>query len=178
MERKLNTLLEISAMSILKALELEGPNFEDTPRRFANTLIELTQRDKPKMTTFPLQGKAGMILTKGYITWSLCPHHLLPVRYTFRIGYIPTEKVLGLSKLCRLADWSMSFLPLQEEIPALICNELEEVLKPRGCGVSVKGEHLCMQMRGVQSENTTAISTGLRGCFLNEADCREEFLTL
>ena len=170
--------LKASAQDILTHLDLYGPDFDDTPRRFAATLIELTQKEKPKMTTFPLEGKAGMILIKDYITWSLCPHHLLPVRYTFRIGYIPEKVVLGLSKRCRIADWSMSKLPLQEEVPALICDILEQEIKPKGCGVLVHGEHLCMQMRGVQSENTKAVSTGLRGCFLTEMDCRNEFLTL
>lgn len=163
---------------ILDHYNLIGDNFTDTPRRYLETLNSILKRPIPKMTTFPLRGKAGMILIKDYITWSLCPHHLLPVRYKFRIGYIPEDRVLGLSKLARIADYAMSFLPLQEDIPSMICDILDKELYPKGCGVLVHGEHLCMQMRGVESENTKAISTGLRGVFLTEASCREEFLTL
>jgi GTP cyclohydrolase I len=163
---------------LLNGYCLTGENFEDTPRRFTQTLEDLIFRLKPVMTTFPLRDTSSMILIKDYVAWSLCPHHLLPVKYTFKIGYIPEERVLGLSKLARLADWVMSLLPLQEDIPALILKELEEGVKPKGCGCVVIGEHLCMRMRGVQSENTTAVSTGMRGCFLKEQSCREEFLSL
>ena len=163
---------------LLYAYRLSGENFEDTPRRFIATLDNLIFRERPKMTTFLVKGKPGMLFIKNYVTWSLCPHHLLPVKYTFKIGYIPEDIVLGLSKLARIADWVMSQLPLQEEIPGMICDFLQEVLNPKGCGVLVQGEHLCMRMRGVQSENTTAISSGLRGVMLTEPSAKEEFLLL
>ena len=164
--------------ALLDIYGLKGENFDNTPERFIRTLNDLMYRDKPSMTSFALKDKAGMIFIKGYVTWSLCPHHLLPVKYTFKIGYIPEERVLGLSKLPRIADYIMSFLPLQEDIPQMILKELEEAIKPKGCGVLVEGEHLCMKMRGVQSENIVAVSSGLRGCFLTEPSAKEEFLLL
>jgi GTP cyclohydrolase I len=163
---------------LLQAYNLEGENFDDTPRRYIKTFEDLLNRPKPKLTTFPLNGVASMLFIKDYITWSLCPHHLLPVRYTCKIGYIPEQKVLGLSKLCRIADYVMSALPLQEEIPGMIHAVLKFAISPKGCGVIITGEHLCMRMRGVQSENTTAVSSGMYGVFFTEAKAREEFLTL
>lgn len=172
----------IDSLSIIRELldryRLEGENYEDTPRRYIHFFEDLLLRPKPTLTTFPLKGKPGMILIKNYVTWSLCPHHLLPVKYTIKIGYIPSNRVLGLSKLGRIADWVMSLLPLQEEISALICKELEDCLQPKGTGVLVTGEHLCMQMRGVKASNSIAVSDNMTGCFLEEGSTREEFLTL
>lgn len=163
---------------LLNYYALTGENFDDTPNRVIRTFDSLIHQEFPKLTTFPLKEKPGIILIKDYVTWSFCPHHLLPVKYTFKIGYIPDKRVLGLSKLPRLADWAMRFLPLQEDIPAIILNPLEATLKPKGAGVIVKGEHLCMQMRGVKSECVSAVSSGMRGAFLDEGPAREEFLLL
>lgn len=177
-QMKFPFMKEGAVRDLLNIYDLHGENFEETPRRYIQTLDGLTQRDKPRFTTFPLRVKASMIIVKDYVTWSLCPHHLLPVRYTCKIGYIPKERVLGLSKLPRIADWVMSLLPLQEEVPAMICEELDLILKPRGCGCIVSGEHFCMRMRGVQSEEAISTSSAMMGDFLNDGPSREEFLLL
>jgi len=119
-----------------------------------------------------------MIAIKDYVTWGYCPHHLLPVKYTFKIGYVPEEKILGLSKLARIADYCLRDMPVQEEIPGRIAEMIVKAIHPKGTGVLCHGEHLCMQMRGVESEHVNAVNSNLTGCMLDEDSAREEFLLL
>lgn len=163
---------------LLSQLELSGPNFEETPYRAAKLWCELLEPRSYRITTFPLTTPAGMVVVKNHECWSLCPHHLLPVRYICKIGYIPEKEVLGLSKLAWIADDLMRKLPLQEELPAMIGRRIEELLNPKGVGVIVRGEHLCMRMRGVESSTASAVSSYMSGVFMDEPSCREEFLSL
>ena len=163
---------------LLGQLELRGPNFEETPYRAAKLWCELLEPKGYRITTFPLTTKAGMVVVKNHECWSLCPHHLLPVRYICKIGYIPEKEVLGLSKLAWIADDLMRKLPLQEELPAMIGRQIEELLNPKGVGVIVRGEHLCMRMRGVESSTAEAVSSYMSGLFLIEEKARKEFMDL
>jgi GTP cyclohydrolase I len=155
--------------------ESKDPNFVDTPKRVARFYKELISCEKPSLTTFPTRSRE-MLLIKGHVAWSLCPHHLLPVKYEVKVGYICAGKALGLSKLARIVDYHMAKLPLQEDLSLLIMDDLKEALNPPGYGVVVKGDHLCMQMRGVKSPCANAITNGLRGQFLFNPATREEFL--
>ena len=159
----------------LSTYNLTGPNFEETPVRVEKLWREFFSQPKPKLKTFPLRNESGLIAVKNHISWGFCPHHLLPVRYNFKIGYVPNKIVLGLSKLPRLADFSLINLPLQEDIPKVVVDYLLENLKPKGAGCIVEGEHLCMKMRGVESEQSSAVSIHLEGC-LTEPAWKEEFL--
>jgi GTP cyclohydrolase I len=162
----------------LLLLGLEGPNYEDTPARVAKMWGDNLRIELPKMTSFPLRGKPSMILIKDHLAYGQCPHHLLPVKYTFRIGYIPNKRVLGLSKLARIADYYASKLYLQEEIPYLICEAIEEAIDPKGSACLIQGEHLCMHMRGVESEGSSAVSSYLSGIFLLLDSTASEFRSL
>jgi len=178
LKKKEQKIVSYLTENLLNHYDLHGPNFDGTPERVQRMLNEFFNTPKPNMTTFPLEGKAGMIVVKDHTAWSFCPHHLLPVRYIFKIGYIPEERVLGLSKLARVADYVVTRLPLQEDAAEMVADIIEEAIHPKGIGVVVDGEHLCMKMRGVRSTNATAHSSFLTGCFLIEQSCREEFLSL
>ena len=159
---------------ILNIHKLKNPNFDGTPERVERMWKEFFDVQKPNMTVFPTDCNE-MLVVKNHITWGFCPHHLLPVKYTFRIGYIPRGLVVGLSKLPKLANYYVTFLPLQEDLPGLICNALEELLKPQGVGCSVEGMHLCMVMRGVRSPCVEAIVTKLKGIILLNPSTHDEF---
>ncbi len=163
----------------LKDFSLEGPNFIDTPIRIYRMWDNFFKEDSTiDLTTFPLKGKAGMIIFKDHEDWGFCPHHLLPVKYTFKIGYIPRDKVLGASKPLRIANRVLRGLPLQEEIGEMIASQIQKEIETRGVGVIIKGEHLCMRMRGVESPCSSMVTTFMLGCFLDDPAAREEFLLL
>jgi GTP cyclohydrolase I len=168
--------LEKLVSQFLAINSLDNANFFDTPRRVASLWHTFLNQEKPPLRAFPTTSQE-MILLKNHIVWGFCPHHLLPVRYTFKIGYIPQDKTLGLSKIARLANWCLSKLPLQEDIPNIILNELHAALKPLGSGCQVKGYHLCVAMRGVHSAEAEFVTTGLRGVMLYNASAQHEFLT-
>jgi len=170
--------IEKTIKDLLRVLELEGPNFDETPERVARFYLTLREPDGIKLTTFPLEHKGGMIVLKNHVSYGMCPHHLLPVKYIFKIGYLPEDKVLGLSKLARLADFHLSDLPLQEDIPARIGIDVASCIKPKGVGVVLQGEHMCTRIRGVRSPCAEAVSTFMWGIFLEDSKARMEFLAL
>lgn len=172
-----NILVELTKV-FLTEFNLKGPNYTDTPARVTRLWQRFFSTPEPKLTAFPLEGKPGLIFIKNHIAWSFCPHHLLPVRYEFKIGYIPNKQVLGLSKLGRIADYVCTKLPLQEEAAYLVVKHIEEAIEPKGAGCVIKGEHLCMQMRGIQSTHVSAHSSHMSGIFLLSESARNEFLTL
>lgn len=163
----------------LDTYNLKGPNFDDTPLRVQKMWEKFFKGESTlEIRSFPLQGKAGMIIFKDHTDWGFCPHHLLPVKYTFKIGYIPNNKVLGASKPLRIANKVLRSLPLQEDIGSLLAKEIQKEIDAKGIGIVIKGEHLCMRMRGIESPNCTMVTTFMTGCFLEEQATREEFLLL
>lgn len=156
------------------SIDLNDPNFKETPQRVARFYRDLCKRERPAIKVFPSTSKE-MVVLKDFVSYSLCPHHLLPVRYTFRVGYIPSGYVLGISKIPRLINYIMRLLPLQEDIPDLVVNELESLLRPIGAGCQVVGRHLCMEMRGVRTEGEF-VTTKLSGVILLNPGTHEEFL--
>jgi len=162
----------------LLGFDIENPNFIGTPERVARMWSTFTTPKQYQLTDFPLQQKGGMILVKNHECWSFCPHHLLPVKYLCKMAYVPESKVLGLSKLAWIADDLMRLMPLQEELPSLIGKRIQEAIMPKGVGVIIQGEHLCMRMRGVESSHAEAVSSFVSGCFLTDQSCREEFMML
>jgi GTP cyclohydrolase I len=152
---------------ILRILKLNNPNFDGTPERIERMWKEFFSISEPDLTIFPTECNEMMVI-KNHIVWGFCPHHLLPVRYTFRLA-------VGLSKLPELANYFITFLPLQEDLPNMICTFLEEKLKPQGVGCSVEGMHLCMVMRGVKSPCVEAVVTKLKGIILLNPPTHSEF---
>lgn len=162
-------------------LEATGPNFIETPARVARSYSEIfsglmDNGDVLKQIlskTFP--AKSQQMVTVGPIdTWSVCPHHLLPVHLHVWLGYIPDKKVLGLSKLARLAEHLAKKPGLQEDTTEEIVDKLQNGLDPKGSGCLIRGRHLCMEMRGIKKASVTT-TTAIAGVFFTAA-VRDEFL--
>jgi GTP cyclohydrolase I len=168
-------LVEKVMRSFLDVYDLEGANFYDTPRRVAQLWDAFLTREKPAMRAFPSESKE-LAVVKDYTSWGFCPHHLLPVEYKFKVGYIPNGKVVGLSKIPRLVDYFLARMPLQEDLPGLIVDELERILKPLGSGCTVEGQHLCCVARGIKSKDIKFTNTALRGVILLSPTTHNEFL--
>ena len=119
-----------------------------------------------------------MIIVKDINYYSLCEHHLLPFMGKVHVGYIPDGKVLGLSKIPRIIDIYARRLQLQEKLTHQIAQGITEFLNPKGVGVVIEGEHMCMRMRGVQKQNASMQTSSMTGVFRKEKKTREEFLNL
>ena len=119
-----------------------------------------------------------MIIVKDINYYSLCEHHLLPFMGKVHVGYIPDGKVLGLSKIPRIVDMFARRLQLQERLTHQIANSINNFLKPKGVAVVAEGQHLCMQMRGVEKQNSTMQTSSMTGIFMEENKTRKEFLNL
>ena len=119
-----------------------------------------------------------MIIVKDINYYSLCEHHLLPFMGKVHVGYIPNGKILGLSKIPRIVDIYSKRLQLQERLTHQIANSITDFLNPRGVGVVIEGEHLCMRMRGVEKQNAIMQTSSMTGIFRKEEKTREEFLNL
>lgn len=177
--------LSASVTDILTALgvDLQDPNFHDTPGRVAASLIELTSGmyntqgriEDILSAKFPANGYDEMVHVRHIETVGLCPHHLLPIYYEISLAYIPGEFVLGLSKLGRLAEVLSARPVLQERLVVDICTVLEHYLHPVGTGCITVGKHGCMNCRGFKQRNVDTVTTKLTGAFKN-ATTREEFL--
>ena len=119
-----------------------------------------------------------MVLVKDIDFYSLCEHHLVPFFGRAHVGYIPDGKVVGLSKIPRTVDMFARRLQVQERLTMEIAETLERVLKPKGVGVVIEAKHLCMMSRGVEKQNSFAITSSMRGSFEADPKTRSEFMEL
>jgi len=119
-----------------------------------------------------------MVIVKDIDFYSLCEHHMLPFFGRVHVAYIPNGKVVGLSKIPRVAEMFARRLQVQERLTMQIAETLETVLQPKGVAVVVESIHLCMMMRGVQSQNASAITSSIRGEFERDSKTRAEFMDL
>jgi len=118
-----------------------------------------------------------MVLVKDIEFYSLCEHHLLPFYGRIHVGYIPDGKIIGLSKIPRIVDVFARRLQVQERMTVQIAEALVEILNPKGVGVVADGKHLCMMMRGVQKQNSSTMTSCLRGTFQSDSKTRLEFMS-
>jgi len=162
---------------------LSDENFRDTPKRVARAYQELCKgiNNPPNIlsVSFPGKGYDSMIFSKDITVYSLCPHHLLPVKYNLAIGYIPSEngRVVGASKLTRVAENLAAAPILQEELTKRIADYFEQI-EPKGIAVVVSGEHDCMRIRGVKQQNATFETSEMRGLFRESLSVKTEFFEL
>jgi GTP cyclohydrolase I len=127
-------------------------------------------------TTFPNEGDDGLVVVRDIAFASLCEHHLLPFSGIAHVGYLPGERIIGLSKIARAVEWCSRRLQVQERLTAEIADWMEETLAPRGVGVVLRASHLCMTVRGVRQPGATTTTTGFRGVLAGNFERRREFL--
>ena len=164
----------------------EDPSREglrDTPKRVEKSLRFLTsgyEADIDKVINNALFSVdySEMVIVKDIDFYSLCEHHLLPFFGKCHIAYIPQNKVIGLSKIPRLVDVFARRLQVQERLTHQIAGVIEQKIAPLGVAVVMEGTHLCMSMRGVEKQNSLAITSAMLGAFRNNARTRSEFLEL
>jgi len=119
-----------------------------------------------------------MVIVKDIDFYSLCEHHMLPFFGKCHVAYLPSEKVIGLSKIPRIVDAFSRRLQVQERLTNQIAEIILDTIKPLGVGVVMEGTHLCMAMRGVEKQNSYAVTSAMLGTFRTDARTRSEFLTL
>lgn len=169
------------------SLNLADENFYDTPKRVSRSFKEILEGlvdtdariEQILSTAFPSKDYDSIILCSDVLTYSMCPHHLLPVEYKIDIGYLPSEKgqVLGLSKLVRIVEILSHRPVLQETLTQEIVEAMDRI-KPRGIGVVIRGRHLCMKMRGVKTPEGSVTTSAMKGEFMDNPTLRSEFMTL
>jgi GTP cyclohydrolase I len=172
---------ERAAADLLRALgtDLDDPGIRETPRRVADAYAELLTPVPFNLTTFPNDaGYDELILVKEIPFQSLCMHHLLPFAGVAHVAYLPGERILGLSKLARVVELFARDLQLQERLTSQVAGWLQAQLQPKGVGVVLEAEHLCMTMRGVQKPGARTVTSTLHGLLRDDPRTRDEFLTL
>jgi GTP cyclohydrolase IA len=172
---------EQAAADLLRALgaDLEDEGLRDTPRRVAAAYAELLTPKPFSLTTFPNdEGYDELIVARAIPFHSLCMHHLLPFHGVAHVGYLPGEHIIGLSKLGRVVEYFARDLQLQERLTTQVADWLEDELQPKGVGVVLEAEHLCMSLRGVQKMGAKTVTSALRGLVRDDARTRQEFLAL
>jgi len=151
----------------------------DTPRRVAKAYAEFLSPEPFNPTTFPNdEGYDELVLARGIPFNSLCEHHLLPFHGVAHVGYLPGDRIIGLSKLGRVVDLFARRLQVQERMTSEIAAWIDETLEPKGVGVVIEAEHLCMSLRGVQKPGTLTATSALRGLVRDDSRTRQEFLAL
>jgi GTP cyclohydrolase IA len=172
---------ERASRDLLRALgaDLERDGLRDTPRRMADTYVELLTPRPFTATTFANdEGYDQLIIVRDIAFQSLCMHHVLPFHGVAHVAYLPSQRILGLSKLARVVDLFARDLQLQERLTTQIANWLQEELEPMGVGVVMEAEHLCMSLRGVQKPGAKTVTSALHGLVRDDPRTREEFLSL
>jgi GTP cyclohydrolase I len=172
---------EDAAYELLIALgeDPQRDGLRDTPRRIANAYAELLSPQPFNPTTFPNdEGYDELVVARGIPFNSLCEHHLLPFHGVAHVGYLPGERIIGLSKLGRVVDLFARRLQVQERLTSEIAVWLDDHLTPKGVGVVIEAEHLCMSVRGVQKPGTLTATSALRGLVRDDPRTRQEFLAL
>jgi GTP cyclohydrolase I len=155
------------------------PGLHDTPRRVAGAFAELLAHEPFSLTTFPNDaGYDELVVVRDIPFHSLCMHHLLPFHGVAHVAYLPGERIVGLSKLARVVEQHARDLQLQERLTMQVATFLREHLQPKGVGVVIEAEHLCMSLRGVQKAGTRTTTSALLGLLRDDPRTRQEFLSL
>ncbi len=183
--RKTGLRLQKIIKDLIKELgeDPEREGLRETPQRVEKSLMYLLKgyKEDPKKIlgkTFEVKDYDEMIVVKDIDFFSLCEHHLLPFFGKVHIGYIPKEKVVGISKIARLVEVFSRRLQIQERMTTEIAQTLMNHINPLGVGVVCEAVHLCMMMRGVEKQNSVVLTSAMLGVFRKRAETRHEFLTL
>jgi GTP cyclohydrolase IA len=171
----------VAAAAFLTALgiDLVGESRRDTPRRMAAAYAEMFTPRPFDLTTFPNdEGYDELVVARSLPVASVCEHHLLPFVGVAHVGYLPGERVLGLSKLARVVEMFARRPQVQERLTQQVTDWLADNLAPRGVGVVIEAEHLCMTVRGVRAAGATTLTSALHGQLRDDAAARAEFFAL
>ena len=172
---------EQAVADLLLALgqDVDSEHLLETPARVARSFAELLTPSTFNPTTFPNdQGYDELVVARDIPFHSLCEHHLLPFRGIAHVGYLPGARILGLSKLARVVELFSRRLQVQERLTQQVADWLEQHLEPKGVGVVLEAEHLCMSLRGVRSTGSLTVTSSLTGIVREDARTRTEFLAL
>lgn len=150
----------------------------ETPKRYIAFLEEFTKPKPFNFTTFDAEGTDEMVILTGIPFYSLCEHHMAPFFGTADVAYIPTKRIVGISKLARVVDWYANKLQNQERITTQVAQRLMLELQPLGVAVVIRAQHLCMCMRGVKKHDTWTVTSKMTGVFKDDEACRKEFFDL
>jgi GTP cyclohydrolase IA len=170
-----------AAAELLVALgaDLADEGMRETPRRMVDAYAELLTSQPFRPTTFANdEGYDELVVARSIPFHSLCMHHLLPFHGVAHIGYLPGERILGLSKFARVVELFARDLQVQERLTVQIADWLQEQLTPKGVGVVLEAEHLCMSLRGVQKFGARTVTSALHGLIRDDPRTRQEFLAL
>ena len=171
---------------LLKSLVIDVENDHNTQetaervsKMYLNEVFKGRYHEQPKVTSLPNDKNLDEIYTVGPISVrSACSHHLVPILGECWIGIKPGNKVIGLSKFARVADWVFSRPHIQEEAVMILADEIENLCEPKGLGIIIKAQHYCMKWRGVKEPNTSMINSVVRGDFRHDLSLKQEFFEL
>lgn len=172
---------ESAAADLLGALglDLTDENLAETPRRMAHALIEMSSGPDFELTTFPNdEGYDELVMVQDIPLQSLCEHHMLPFVGVAHIGYLPADRILGLSKFARMVELHARRPQTQERLTKRIADHLQHELQPRGVGVVIEAEHTCMSLRGARTPGARTTTSALFGRLRDDPRSRAEFLAL
>ncbi len=170
-----------AAAALLTALGLSvhSPDLAETPRRLVDAYAELLAVPDFDLTTFDNgSGYDELVLVRDIPVRSLCEHHLLPFTGVAHVGYLPGERILGLSKLARTVEFFARRTQTQERLTSQVADHLHDRLEPRGVGVVIEADHSCMSLRGARATGASTLTTAVRGLMRDDPSSRAEFLSL
>lgn len=179
MKREDNVIIQNAMRLVIGSFD--DPNREglrETPRRYLKFLREFLSPPEFKFTTFDSEGYDQMIIQTNIPFNSLCEHHLAPFFGTGTIAYIPNKRIVGLSKLARTLELYARRFQNQERITNQVAERLMQELDPKGVGVILKAQHMCMSMRGVKKHDTWTTTSMMTGVFADDLNARNELLRL
>jgi GTP cyclohydrolase IA len=172
---------EAAVVDLLVALgrDPRDEHLADTPRRVASAYRELLTPQEFDLTTFPNdEAYDELVLARDIPVHSLCQHHMLPFHGVAHVGYLPDTRILGLSKLARVVELFARDFQVQERLTRQVADWLQNHLAPKGVGVVIEAEHLCMSLRGVRAGGSRTVTSAMHGALREDARSRAEFLAL
>ena len=171
---------EGAARDLLRAIgaDADSRDLLETPRRVVASFAELLTPAEFDATLFPNEGYDELVLVRDISFQTLCMHHLLPFHGVAHVAYLPGECIIGISKLARVVEFFARDLQLQERMTVQIADWLDQELVPRGVGVVLSAEHMCMTIRGVRKPGARTVTSALRGLLRDDARTRQEFFSL
>ena len=175
------TAAERAVRDLLVALgrDPDTEHLTDTPRRVAGAFAEMLTAEPFDLTTFANdEGYDELVLARDIPFQSLCEHHLLPFHGVAHVGYVPGGRILGLSKLARVVELFSRDLQVQERLTTQVAGWLQQHLEPRGVGVVLEADHLCMSLRGVRATGARTVTSAVHGLLRDDARSRHEFFAL